>query len=106
MHMTKVNVPIVTGVDNRSHSTRVNGCQFVLAVARVASALFAPTPCASVTVCDHPTPCASVTVCDAYNAYLVAAGHLQPIQYISYASASSGRRAAAWRQLRSSAIPR
>jgi len=55
----------VTGVDNRSHQTRVNGYQFVLAVARVASALFAPTPCASVTVCDHPTPCASVTVCDA-----------------------------------------
>jgi len=27
--------------------------------------VFAPTPCASVTVCDHPTPCASVTVCDA-----------------------------------------
>jgi len=43
----------------------VNGYQFVLAVARVALALFAPTPCASVTVCDHPTPCASVTVCDA-----------------------------------------
>jgi len=42
----------------------VNGYQFVLAVARVAPALFAPTPCASVTVCDHPTPCASVTVCD------------------------------------------
>jgi len=55
----------VTGVDNRSHQTRVNGYQFVLAVARVAPALFAPTPCASVTVCDHPTPCASVTVCDA-----------------------------------------
>jgi len=54
----------VTGVDNRSHQTRVNGHQFVLAVARVAPALFAPTPCASVTVCDHPTPCASVTVCD------------------------------------------
>jgi len=55
---------LVTGVDNRSHQTRVNGYQFVLAVARVAPALFAPTPCASVTVCDHPTPCASVTVCD------------------------------------------
>jgi len=55
---------VVTGVDNRLHQTRVNGYQFVLAVARVAPALFAPTPCASVTVCDHPTPCASVTVCD------------------------------------------
>ena len=54
----------VTGVDNRSHQTRVNGYQFVLAVARVALALFAPMPCAPVTVCDHPTPCASVTVCD------------------------------------------
>jgi len=26
--------------------------------------VFAPTPCASLTVCDHPTPCASGTVCD------------------------------------------
>jgi len=37
-----------------------------VAVARVAlRQCVAPTPCASVTVCDHPTPCASVTVCDA-----------------------------------------
>jgi len=57
-------------VDNRSHQTRVNGYQFVLAVARVALALFAPTPCASVTVCDHPSPCASVTVCDDIYAYI------------------------------------